>query len=561
MTNETRNETRNETIRTASGISPIEAGFGLVHADTIVATTDDVLTAAAEGASISLTVNGATTSGPVADLGLPAGMYDGQLVITFADGETACKDVPVILAVPACIVRQFGARYGSLTYPLGVITGPDRQTVEWDSLWKTNEVADIVVDFDGPHKFVLWRGMSFAPSWAQNNVMTSNFFAETVEPGVFRDCCEMMSDRECRYIHARVIHSSPARAVIHWRQPLADSDYNICRDQWVDEMLYVYPDGVVCRNVTVYLDPEDEAVWHICPETGRRIPVSMMQGLPGKRTFNDMEFITVNAPGATSDDHTPLDALTMMDTADFSRTYTWPTPPNYGAEPLEQLDDYIYRMNYRDRSDVFLASPAEGMRMRLQANHGMRYNQTDDVTKDEWVAVPDLPSNFADHIHWPVTRGYPTTPLTDPAMFEGPTHSFLGYANNAPVDVQENGAVTWCWLSGLAPEGDEQDQKLRQKVRAWTKPAEIRGATYNHRQRAYEVDAASSELQVTAAADIPNATFIIKGIAAEQPTISINGQPLPAEQYATGIERTLDSVKTIITLRTPIPASATITLS
>ena len=38
---------------------------------------------------------------------------------------------------------------------------------------------------------------------------------------------------------------------------------------------------------------------------------------------------------------------------------------------------------------------------------------------------------------------------------ERPTHTFLGFANNAPVEVRDNGAVTWSWLSGIAPEEEE----------------------------------------------------------------------------------------------------------
>ncbi len=74
------------------------------------------------------------------------------------------------------------------------------------------------------------------------------------------------------------------------------------------ELLYVYPDGTAVRNVTLHLDSNDETTLVNCPRTGRRMPCLMLGWQAGKWTFNDMEFITVNAQGASSDDNTPLAA-------------------------------------------------------------------------------------------------------------------------------------------------------------------------------------------------------------------------------------------------------------
>ncbi len=40
---------------------------------------------------------------------------------------------------------------------------------------------------------------------------------------------EPMSDKQCRYSHVRVIDSTDARAVVHWRYALADVFYTIAR--------------------------------------------------------------------------------------------------------------------------------------------------------------------------------------------------------------------------------------------------------------------------------------------------------------------------------------------
>jgi len=106
------------------------------------------------------------------------------------------------------------------------------------------------------------------------------------------------------------------------------------------------------------------------------------------------------------------------------------------------------------------------LQVRFQPNTGMRYVPGQRVEDDRWENAGDLPSNFADHIHWPITRGYGTCPLTDPAEYlDRPTHTFLGFAHNGPVDVREDGAVTWRWMSGIAPRRFKAPATIRAKRR------------------------------------------------------------------------------------------------
>lgn len=552
-------------ISAKSGVSPIDAGYGLVHADTIVATTVDELRATPADARLALTVNGKTTAGRVAALGLGAGQYCGKLRVTRGRAVLTEKKINLLLVDAARLVRRFGARYGVLGYDLPVIAGREfhgggEPKVPWSALWKTGACPDIVVDFNAPYKFVLWRGMAYAPSWTMNNVMTSNFFAETLEPGVFRDCCEMMSDRECRYSHARLIHSSAARAVIHWRYALCDSAYAICRDYWADEMFYIYPDGVAARNVTLYLDPRDEAVWQAAPRAGRQAPCSMINGPPGKRTFNDMEFISVNAPGTSAEDNLPREALTLLDGRKFARNFRWPNPPDFARAPLPALEAYIFRMNYRNRPGVFLASPPAGLQVRLQSNTGMRYEAGARAADDRWTSVPNLPGIFSDYIHWPITRGYGTTPLTDPRQYlDRPTHTFLGFANNAPVEVRADGAVTWSWLCGMAP---ADDAALRGMVMGWLAAPAIAGAQYNARERAYVVARLDGQLTLTTPKNqaVRNPTFRLPGREAAALAVRINGARLAEDKLAVGVERNLDMSHTVVTLGLTIPPASAIRL-
>jgi hypothetical protein len=539
------------TITPASGMQTIDAGYALVHADTIIAATNDVLQCRPENTSFSLAVGDRSTSGPIADLGISAGMHSARLKT--AQGK---KEVRLVLVEPECVCRRFGARETSLAYDLPVIIGPGlgdeaERKVAWDDLWQSGPHTDVVVDFDADYKLIFWRGAGYVPAWAVDNILTTNFFAETVEPGVYRDCCEPMSDRECRYSQVRILHSSEARCIVHWRYALCDADYRICRDYWVDEYIHVYPDGVAMRNCTLALDPEDPDVWQPCPRTGENVPIAMMAGVPGKRSFSNTEFITVNPPGLRSEDVTPPEALTMLDLEQFSESYVWPEPPDFGSEPLPGLDQTIFRMNYRNRQALFLTTGSEALDVRLQANVGMRYMASADVSEDWWDRSCEVPGRFADFIHWPVTRGHWTRSITDPAMIaDRPTHTFLGYAINRAVKVTENGAATWAWFCGMAPDSDAQ---LRSIARSWHQPGAVAGARYDRLEAAYHVES-STPLKVSSN-DVHRATFVLPGVAREKVAMRVNSKEIAC---AVGVEETGEAVRTVITAKETLPAGSEI---
>ncbi len=100
---------------------------------------------------------------------------------------------------------------------------------QWDATWRVSDLADVVVRFDSlPIRFVFWRGTSYVPHWVtENGIWYNNEFNETWT-GV-KGCGEPMSDKQCRYSHVRVIESTDARAVVHWRYALADVFYTIAR--------------------------------------------------------------------------------------------------------------------------------------------------------------------------------------------------------------------------------------------------------------------------------------------------------------------------------------------
>jgi hypothetical protein len=126
---------------------------------------------------------------------------------------------------------RFGACYTTLAY-----------YDAWDALWRVDDHADVVVNFDElSGRFIFWRGTSYIPHWVTGNgIWYNNEFTETwSELG----CHEPMSDKRCQSSHVRILENHPARIVVHWRYALLDNWYQMSRvdsltgwGDWTDEV-------------------------------------------------------------------------------------------------------------------------------------------------------------------------------------------------------------------------------------------------------------------------------------------------------------------------------------
>ena len=142
----------------------------------------------------------------------------------------------------------FGAAYTKLDY-----------SPEWDGLWRVGDYADILVTFENkPWRYVFWRGTRYLPSlvtgYGPEAVWSNDQGPEDYYKG---QCHEHMSDMLCRFSNARIIHSSEARALVHWRNSSVSIDYKWPevdedgRGIWTDEYWAIYPDGVSIRHQLV----------------------------------------------------------------------------------------------------------------------------------------------------------------------------------------------------------------------------------------------------------------------------------------------------------------------
>ncbi len=366
---------------------------------------------------------------------------------------------------------RFGAQYSSLAHPAPVYTSID-QTTGWDNLWGESPLRDVVVSFpDRDQRFVFWRGTSYVPCWALPNAWLTYEWLEA-EPDFNGavGCVEPIMDKQCKYSRVKIIESSPARAVVHWRYALTDLNCKIIKDEWADEYFYLYPDAVGTRKLVAWMEGW---AWH-----------------------ENQEFIVLNRPGGRPWQAVDPQAVTFMNTAGDEIRPVWPCPR---FDVPGDWPDHIAKVNFRDQPDPFQAIASDYAQIKVWA--------------DPYLDKPGLLNSY---LHWPVSQGIRTTWIDDEGDFERPTHSNLVNIVNDP-DVREEKFRTWTWLIGLAPE----DARLREVVHSWLHPPEIAatgllGVRYDRDQRAWVMTAQPGrrDARITVAASpenpVINPAFVIE---------------------------------------------------
>ena len=155
----------------------------------------------------------------------------------------------------------FGAFYTTLKY-----------WAEWDNPRRVGDYADVVVQFeDSIDRLIFWRGATNVPHWANDkNMWYENEFCERRGDDAGLDSlCEPMQDHDSRHSNVRIIQSTPARVLVHWRyhpSTLANKIPFVDETGWgdtVDEYHYVYPDESAVRDTTLFTSkPNVFNEWH-----------------------------------------------------------------------------------------------------------------------------------------------------------------------------------------------------------------------------------------------------------------------------------------------------------
>jgi hypothetical protein len=233
----------------------------------------------------------------------------------------------------------------------------------WDMLRREGPHSDIVVLFDeNPWRFVFWRGTGYVPFWVtENNIWYTNEFNETWPPVKEPNVFEPMSDKQARTSHVRIIESTDARVVIHWRYALVNTLNNIAWEDslsgwgdWADEYNYIYPDGFAVRKQTIWSSRLD-------------VPHEFQ------------ESIILNPPGTKPEDNLEFNAVTIVNMKGEKYTHSWADGPKALKE--RTVPDHPFVATYPTEG------PVEG------ALH-MPWT---------WMDYPDH-SKFPWWNHWPVAQ-------------------------------------------------------------------------------------------------------------------------------------------------------------
>jgi hypothetical protein len=439
---------------------------------------------------------------------------------------------PALPAGPAG-AGSFGAYYATLQF----------EDV-WDRPRRIGPDSDVVVRFDeAPIRLVFWQGTNYIPAWVtENNKWYTDEFLETWGPGCpDGEDCEPMSDKQSRYSHVRILESSEARAVVHWRYALSEvENYKGAHPDlmgwfdWADEYWTVYPDAVAVRK-------------------------QVLRTTDLTKVHEWQESIIINGPGQLPEDNINAEALTLANMKGETATYTWPPRTSKGFDyPTgpRTLDKpqgaNIEFVNLKSTWKPFqVVSPAH-------------------TSFDTFFYDAKTFFNFLCWNHWPVAQiassGRPCVAA------DRVSHASLGHIYWDPFETTEN-TQSKLLLGGLTtkPVGE-----LLSLAKSWLTPAGIevggeafRSEGYDPAQRAFvvrRVAAGKAEvlnltLQASQNSPLVNPAIVVKNWGEGGAGLKIEGRPVAwGKDFRYGMIRKLERTDLVIWMRKEAQAPVKITL-
>ncbi|MEW6200381.1 MAG: hypothetical protein AB1546_00270 [bacterium] len=431
--------------------------------------------------------------------------------------------------------RPFGAYRASIDYPAPVPVYDRAKEkwgeMKWEKMWRRGPHDDVVVHFPDGEKFVFWRGSGYVPFWAsQFNIgLTYEWLEASAGRGGLVDCIEPLQDKECRYSRVEIISSSPARVVVRWRYALADLEYTIADDEWGEEIYTFYPDGFGIRRATGWFLP---LTWH-----------------------EANEFITLIPAGSNPFDIFPEKVVTILSLDGKKEEVAYPQP----SGKWMQGTPAIFRINWHKDDKNTPVMVTRNFHHFIVQYDGWRVD-------GRYIC----PSYWG--VHWPVTRGYPTTRGAPPGWRQRPGHASLMAIESESFEREivssriEN--ITWAWLIGNT---DASDENLIKSVRNWIEPVKIKiisgaqSAEYDFYEKAYRVvtngdSIISLQFQGAGGGKIANPAIIFPDIAMQKVKVKINGEELKEERYRYALEQTYDDDTGVLWIGAEIQDDSSVTI-
>jgi hypothetical protein len=423
---------------------------------------------------------------------------------------------------------RFGAYYTKLRYDDG-----------WDALWPVGLAADIVVQFDAsPIRVVFWRGTRYGPAWVmENGQWMADQSVETWDGT--EGCYEHMEDPRCLYSNVRILESTEARVVVHWRYAPVNSRNHFWRvDEksgfglWVDEYYYFYPDLTAVRKV----------VW----------PTEFL----GKESPSEIqETIPLAQPGQNTDDILNPDALTILNLKGESRTYSWPGEMDDPSKSRNLLPENpnIQVVNLKSKAKPFIVFEP-GCRMSVYVGR-----------------IRKSVSDFSSYNHFPISL------LPSDGRFavapDRVTHFSISYTD--PPRHVDPASTTWAaWIYGVteAPFGG-----LAALGRSWAKAPElvVQGPGvfsdgYDLSQRAYILRcreagrpaAVEAELRAGPESPASNVALVVRSWGDGGAVLKIDGRAaVRGRDFRLGAVRTLDGTDLVVWIKVEAARSIKIALA
>jgi hypothetical protein len=394
---------------------------------------------------------------------------------------------------------------------------------EWDALWRTGPASDVVVSFKKlPFHYVFWRGANYGPNMVtENGIWMSD---QSFESGTKIGTAEHMNDKHNMHASISILETTNARVVLHWRYALVDVtggfagiDPETGWSDWVDELFYIYPDGLAVRRGTIH---------------GKR------------KKYSFTEPTLLLEPGKKPEDYVSLQAATVVNSKGENHTYSWaPDSPPFPF-PDQPTDANIAVVNLHSKYKPFYI-----------------YKEGTELGPYGWP--PELRPQYS---HFPVWDHWPVNQIPSDGRFElFPDH----YASAAIMSPNPNAV----WIEGPGPTkttyflfglSDGSVEQLAQLDRSWLHPPNLKmeddkiASTYDPGQRAYlltGVSAAGKGTQLKFTIDasesspIVNPAFVIKGWGQLPPEVRVDGASLGEGDVEAGLVETLSGTDLVLWLR------------
>jgi hypothetical protein len=402
---------------------------------------------------------------------------------------------------------RFGAYYARLRYY------PD-----WDALWRVGPDPDVLVRFDSsPVRVVFWRGTQYSPAWVTDNDL---WMADQSVEGYDEDYTyEHMNDKQNRYSHVRIIESSDARAVVHWRYALVNVKNELWNVQqrlgngaWVDEYYFLYPDATAVRKVSWNRDTLGS-------------PVQFQESIP------------LTQPGQLQGDVVNPDYVTVGNLAGETQVFSYVEDPKPDSKPVPA--DLVLQMhNLKSRYKPFIV---------FEPGNRMEY------LRDMNIAALSRPGSGN---HWPVGQI-----LSDGRTSLAPDRAshFLGFPiSEPPLQRGPDGRDYRCSLYGMT---DRPFSELVELARSWAHAPEPRvvggdfsSLGYDRSERAYRLvrsaDAAG-ELALSLAASptspLRNLALVVENWGEAQASLTLDGRAVPrGAAFRFGYRRRLEGTDLVV---------------